>query len=51
MDEMLAFASFAHTHARVHRSTPPGFLLSGYAALRLWAALQDHAGQQQFCEW
>jgi hypothetical protein len=51
LEELLAFASFAHSYARLHHTLDSSYMAAGLASLRMWRDLREDSGRGQFVDW
>ncbi|WIA29450.1 hypothetical protein OEZ86_011951 [Tetradesmus obliquus] len=51
LEELLAFASFAHSYARLHHTLDSSYMAAGLASLRMWRDLREDSGREQFVDW
>lgn len=49
LEALREFALLAHNYARVHRNQEAAFMVTGYASLKLWSALDRD--QQEVVDW
>lgn len=51
LEELLAFASFAHSYARLHHTLDSSYMAAGLASLRMWQQVRTNSGREQFVDW
>jgi hypothetical protein len=51
LEELLSFASFAHSYARLHHTLDSSYMAAGLASLRMWRDLREDSGREQFVDW
>eukprot|EP00878_Enallax_costatus_P037988 GHUV01043106.1.p1 GENE.GHUV01043106.1~~GHUV01043106.1.p1 ORF type:complete len:196 (+),score=38.42 GHUV01043106.1:1303-1890(+) len=51
LEEMQAFATFAQSYARAHRSFDSAYMTAGYTTLCMWRDLATVSGRDRFVTW
>jgi hypothetical protein len=51
LEELLAFASFAHSYARQQHTLDSSYMAAGLASLRMWRDMRQDSGREQFVDW